>query len=546
MSAIQFISLNSSSCHPLLLNLSISNPFLFREPLTESSLQYGLCPETYIAFSLATVVLLLYIATMIIAMIGLVWQRKKTHIQARSLPLIIANMVANLTLVLLVTLRVIVSKKLYPCFLLSLTFMLYPPLLTLPSILRGLRLYSLFKLNLKKKRIFGSKHDESLEMQQLNESRRSIVDESSTSLESMSSQQTNTSCILSISEPQSLPANTFDQISNRNQTIQCSSDEAQKPSNQISTRDRVLMRMFEFLSSYKFFITVYLVSFLIHLGLWAIVGGIEIGVYKSSGSWVFVESGFFEASHGCNITPKILIVLGIQAAFYIALVVIVNILCLVSDRDTFNIKLEELTLTAVFAVIIILYTIFGSIPVITTLVDYFVPYVLIFVVYTWLETVIGVILPVYYSIRDSSISTPNQNNSTSEKDHSLNNTITSLLHDKKAFEIISDFARRSYCLEDVLAWKEIQNFKKMKKRRIAAFEFLKTFLVSGSPLELNIPNGYKTLNSLQESLDSNMEEPPANLFADIEFNCLFNMVDLLQRLKVRNDYIANKLSNITQ
>ncbi|EFC48593.1 predicted protein [Naegleria gruberi] len=533
---------NSTSCHPLLLNMSITNPMIFREEFSQSSLQYGLCPETYIALSIASFVLFVYLVTTCIAMIGLVWQRKKTHIQARSLPLIIANTVANLTLVLLVALRVIVSKKYYPCFLLSLTFMLYPPLLTLPSILRGSRHYFLFRLNLMKKKVFGTSVDELSELQSISsmsvsgklEHRRS---NSSSSLGQLFS-RTNSFSTTTSGPTSSTTAGQDNNNASSQEFLQI--DEKQTNLEDIlSRRDQLLMRFYEFMASYKFFITVYVVSFLIHLGLWAIVGGIEIGVYNSSGSWVFVESGFFEASHGCNITPKILIVLGIQAAFYLVWMFVINILCILSDRDTFNIKLEELILTVILIVALILYTIFGSIPVITTLVDYFVPYVLIFVVYSLLETIIGVILPVYYSIRD----TMNETNHDSDK--SASHMVKALLKEKKSLDKISDFARRSYCLEDVLAWKEIQNYKKMKKRKQAALDFIKTYLLPGAPLELNIPKSAATLANLREQMDSSTDEPPVNLFDVVEHQCLFNMTDLLNRLVVKDEYIAQKIAECT-
>ncbi|EFC39249.1 predicted protein [Naegleria gruberi] len=394
---------SNANCHPLLINLTRENPSLFRENVTSNdSFEYGLCPETLIALILTSCILFIYLITFIVSLVGVLWERRNQHIQARSFSLMLANMISNLILVLLVTLRIIVSKKYYPCFILSITFMLYPPLLTLPSILRGCRLYFLYLLNLKKKKLFGHEHHST--------SLESIFNIEMSSSNNVSRRSSNTETIAS----STLSTNEF--IIGKETNL----DEI------LSKKDRMILRLYEFLSSNKFIITCYILAFIVHLILWSILGGIELSVYDSTQSWVFMESGFFEAIHGCNIKSNILIVIGVQSVFYLISVFVIIVLCILSDRDTFNIKREELISVIILTVCAIIYTILGSIPAITTLVDYFIPYVLLFVLYAWLECIICVILPVFYSIR---------NRMRNQKDNSnVDNFILLLLKDKKAHD----------------------------------------------------------------------------------------------------------------
>lgn len=55
----------------------------------------------------------------------------------------------------------------------------------------------------------------------------------------------------------------------------------------------------------------------------------------------------------------------------------------------------------------------------------------------------------------------NVNNKGSENNHSV---LEQFLNKKKYFEMLLEFAKRSYCPESVLAYRDIEQFKKTGKR----------------------------------------------------------------------------------
>ena len=150
------MSINSTTnsttipCHPLLLNLTVSNPGLFRSIDFQQINVHGICPDTYVSMSVSLAFLLGYVTTFIFALIGVIWKRNTGNIQARSLSLLLFALFSELVFVLPITLRVIIGRRIYPCFLLTISFFLIPPIVVFPTTFRCLRLYVMYRLNLKK------------------------------------------------------------------------------------------------------------------------------------------------------------------------------------------------------------------------------------------------------------------------------------------------------------------------------------------------------------------------------------------------------------
>jgi len=132
-------SSNSSSnstvqCSKFLLETSLS-----RE--TNGTYQYGLCPDTYVSFALCLAFLLIYMTTVGLSGLGVIWKRKSGHIQARNPVYLFFTLGAGFVFIVGMTLRIIIgrkvcrisfcitnsSAKIYPCGLLTIFFFTLPP-----------------------------------------------------------------------------------------------------------------------------------------------------------------------------------------------------------------------------------------------------------------------------------------------------------------------------------------------------------------------------------------------------------------------------------
>ena len=209
---------------------------------------------------------------------------------------------------------------------------------------------------------------------------------------------------------------------------------------------------------------------------------------------------------------------------------------LVANRDTFGIKKETLVYIVVQFVCLSLYVIMGALPIFSQLIDYFVPYVMIINVMIWLELIISVSLPVLYAINAD-----NRKKNFTDRD----GCIEQLLKNQKSLEIIQEFATRSYCVEGILAWKDIQFFKTLKseKRKQALSNFINVYLKIGAPLELNVPNVKKLALELNEKLEKDVDTDK-NPLANIEMFCMVDLSDLIGRLAAENEYISNMIESI--
>ena len=342
------IQVNSTRCHPILFNLGDLS--MEKDPKYE----YGICPDTIFSPLVSAVILFVLVVLALFCIVGVIYKRKSGHIQARNPILLISTVFACSLYIILSSLRYLVGRKSFPCSIFALTFFIgkyletcsttmyiVPPLLTLPTILRMLRLFCLYRLNVirtrnDRKKLFtqstlmnttiqsqkyiNERTKPGFEMKDTNV--RIFTDEAN----DVSPLSTNTSTTVSaplrtsfknqpednlkenvttnirIETPKESPSqddrifqhvqnpvtsentdNLTDPIENVTSDVDFVS-EADLQSNYevrvLDEKDLKTINMLNFFISNKVVVIVYLISLSSHLILWLVLGGIEEGIYS--------------------------------------------------------------------------------------------------------------------------------------------------------------------------------------------------------------------------------------------------------------------------
>ncbi|KAG2381804.1 hypothetical protein C9374_006188 [Naegleria lovaniensis] len=242
--------------------------------------------------------------------------------------------------------------------------------------------------------------------------------------------------------------------------------------------------------------------------------------------------GLFMYDKGCVISMPIIILVACESISYIVVTVVLLILSFRIEKDTWFIKRETLVLVVFQFSAIILFAIFGSIPIFTKFLDYYIPYGFTLLTYSFLEVILCVLMPIIYQfVLDKKQQLVMQN----EK-HLEETLLVQFLKNRKTFELLLDFAKRSYCPESVLCYKDIERFKSsLKHRKSISLHILKTYLKPNSPLELNVPKISQIHDEIQKVItESTPTNIPPNLFDHIQLHCLHDMTDVFERLKIHH------------
>ena len=103
------------------------------------------------------------------------------------------------------------------------------------------------------------------------------------------------------------------------------------------------------------------------------------------------------------------------------------------------------------------------------------------------------------------------------------------------------FSERSYCPEDIMFWNAIEQFKSVKSessRQEIFFKVVKTYLLIGAPLELNIARKDFNLPSILDMYENVMRQWPAlsftltqDMFAELQTAAERNMLDNFARFQ---------------
>ncbi|KAF0982749.1 hypothetical protein FDP41_010728 [Naegleria fowleri] len=499
------------------------------------------CPETWLSFSFSLFFLLCYLMLLVLCCLGLIWKRKSRHVQSRGMVYMVLTLVASSFIVILSCLRYIIGRKNYPCFIYAISYFVLPPALILPSIFRCFRLYLMHVLNLNKTNlVFVKDYDRSMNFDagavnanlQLcthssvefqSDPRKNLKHEFVTPQQQ---QQTNQEKKVDFEVSDVTSVGTIDDdMRNDVLTIVTPSDQ-----------DLKKVKILSFFVSDKFVIGSYVVLFVFHAIIYLVLGGIEFTQVHSTNTGIFTTRGVFQVS-GCGISSSTLFMVGVVTFFYILVETILFVLCLIFARDTWFIWKETATLIGLKLCAIILFVVFGFVPIFSKLLDFFIPYGYVLLVYSCCEIIVSVLLPVLYSI----VMDARQKRGNSPEHASFNPSeesgLEQCLKQKKTFNTILEFARKSFCPEPVLCYRDIERFTKTtnsKNRRKLAPHIANTYLKQNSPLQLNYPKVNEAFHECMAVIhrcSDNGTIIPSDLFKNIQLHCLNDMTDIFERLK---------------
>lgn len=346
----------------------------------------------------------------------------------------------------------------------------------------------------------------------------------------------NTSSILSTSALKIAMEETEDEFTNSTRI----SDLSQK-------KDFRLLKVYEFLSGKKIMTIAYLTGFALSIGTWLLFGVIEEAAYSNDPNpekkrIFLIEGGMLVFTVGCSVTITAVLIIAILCLILVVFEVSFLILLFKSDRDTWNIK-KETFVQLIFQILVgILFIVLSQLHDFDTMIDYMWPYANVIFYYLLIDNFICTILPIIYAIRkDRKDSNFNQNVDKVEEKSDLER----ILSEKKTFDVLLDFGRRSYCTESILCYRDIQDYKKLKKlatRKKLAMRIINSYLKKDSPYELNMPKIEQRGEELK-SIVENSDEISRDVFQSIQEHCMNDMKDVFERLKSSNKEIQSLITS---
>ncbi|KAG2378198.1 hypothetical protein C9374_008341 [Naegleria lovaniensis] len=129
----------SEYCHHILFD----TPGLSREDPPQFS--KGLCPDTWSTFYTTLFFLIIYTLSVSFGIFGVIWKRKNGFITSRNPSHMILTMSIGYLFALLLALRFLIGRKIFPCALYTITFFTVPAALCLPTVLRLARLHFMYR-----------------------------------------------------------------------------------------------------------------------------------------------------------------------------------------------------------------------------------------------------------------------------------------------------------------------------------------------------------------------------------------------------------------
>ncbi|EFC48244.1 predicted protein [Naegleria gruberi] len=573
-STLNFTTNNTKVCDSSL----IGTPWIREMNVTS---QYGLCNDTYFAFATCLAFMIVYIITVLLTGVGVFWKRKSSHVEARSPIYLAFTLCAAFFFIVGMTLRIVISRRLFPCGLLTICFFTFPAAVTLPTIFRLMRAYFMYKINLQKTKLFesptnlqntsttntgGDNTSGNIELKQAIDN-FTIETQSGTQQQQFFGQedgivkrQERLSRVIAKNheyEPQldSINGTTSNTVTDDDDESNFDTDNDSQAD--VSTwnmseykdladvqKELRKLKIFNFLISVKFITVIYILSFLFGVIIWLIVGVAEEAIYNTSTDpnkkRIFLnEGGILLFSHGCGMNTTTTIMISVESILFILLELVFLIFAFTADRDSWGIKRETMILIVIQLTSAILFVVAANIDFIASVTDAYFPYGFILWGYMFIEVIVCVTIPVIRSIIfDKKLAKNTESESGLEK----------VLKNRKMFKIVLEFARRSYCTESVLCWRDIQRFKKAKRsqRKKAVNHIVNAYMTVGAPLELNMPKiTFKSAEILEQvkQIESTNGKIPTDIFKAVQDHCLNDMADLFDRLKNSNNVISDFVKN---
>ncbi|EFC37410.1 predicted protein [Naegleria gruberi] len=466
------------------------------------------CPDTILVPITSGILYGSYLILFLICLIFLIWKRKASTIKARSPVILSFGLVANFTLVSLALIRCIVGKTDFPCFLFSIFYFILGPCFVVPSIIRGIELIIQYKVNLLRAKSISRCNLSNNYSTQVQDVKSDVVSEKT---------ETQSECGTSYKETRSV---------------------------------RVLTTLNRILQSAIFHLCFTLFLLIFHLGIWLCSGLIEDGFYSKHR--FFMTNASILSVGGCYSSTGSSIAMAVFVGLYFIIDLIINIICLTIDNDTFNIKIGNLGMTVVRILCGIFYLVFSQVPVLRST-GRIIPSIYVFILNCIVELIVTILIP---SIKDCIDKMKYQSKYNQSE-------IECVLNDQKLFNILIDFSRRSYSPESVLFYKDIQHYKQLvaklemmengafqhvesiKNLRVKITRFVQNivhvYLCEGSVNELNIPNlkmkKLELTNKIAACIEFESNRFTRDLFDSILVESMLTLMEVYHRLKQQNPTI---------
>ncbi|KAL9652820.1 hypothetical protein ABK040_010852 [Willaertia magna] len=488
--------------------------------------QYGLCDDYVSSIIVSGIFLVFHFSLVVVSLSGLLYQYFKlykanklkeiNHLTARGLSLLILPAVWGLIFSIIILSRVMVNRKVFSCFIFVLTYFNAVPIMALPIILRTIRLISLMKINEWKVVIANEQ--------------KKIVNEGITKIELLQENKLN---LRNASNQNIVEEST---IVLDNSFIGTTEKEIKTLNNEVVQKYSRYIKIFAMFTNNNFALITFFSAILFHTILFVMCG--LINDFTSS-SYFVADSKVFTFSHGCGMINYSQIYFGTTMGFYILIGSVTMTITFFIKRDTLFVKFEIIPLVINWLVVGTVYLIPSVISPVTTLVEYYFPWVIVILIAVVIDTIITCTIPVfiYYPL------SKNHNNNTISstpitKDQIEETRLEKCLKDPVVNKMLVDFATRSYCPEDILCWNSIQLFKKANKKKRAAIlkHIYNDYLKVDATMELNVNRA--AANNFQEIQDwinnynhrkDSSAFPEDSLVKNLEFFVLHNMLDIFDR-----------------
>ncbi|KAG2388780.1 hypothetical protein C9374_000219 [Naegleria lovaniensis] len=506
------------------------------------------CPDVISVPILPALFLCFYLVILVLSILGLAWKRKNGFIVFRTMSGMVVTIIFSVCIELLLAFRYILGRELYPCLLLSIIFFTMPTCVAMPSILRSLRLYVQYKVNLYK----ANRFQELPAMDDLTDCPSPVASE----LPGYNNSHSNK--VSSVSSPSNTPRNIdptspttpkFHDTEFEKESIPSSpSSVINFPSVGTSTQgypleinsnvrdyfsnyklhtvsEKLFFKAHSLLSSHLFLISLLFGLFSFHIVQWFVVAVIEDAFYADR-RFLMVDRSMLSL-RGCYGTTVPAIISVLIYVGYLMVEIVCTVLLFRTDRDTWFIRGETILLLASQLFFIGIYVIITLIPFMKNVMEHVIPQGLVIMALASVELFVSIFCPVMYAIMKDSKSTMNLYESELEM----------ILNNKETFELLLDFARRSFCTEGILVYKEIEQYKKSrnKKRKKKALDIVHCYITEGSPYQLNVPN----IDIMREEIlfkihTLERDNLPPSLFDSLQVMAMVDLLDVYTRLKRSN------------
>jgi len=475
-----------------------------------ATIDYGICPETLVNQVICCIFLGFYILFILFTALGLIITRNVPLVKNRSVVVLIISLFTNSALTIVYMLRMSIGRRIYPCFIYMLIQSIGPQIVLGPTFLRLWRMMWLSKLN--KARVLIVKTEEESMLNNTNQTEQ-------TNRYSSAQQPL-------MGESPSVSSNI--EMIDTNKSVKSEKNTSQQQITSLKKRIYVMQQ----LTSWWFYMLFTIFFLFISLLVWMFGGLLEI--YDLIPLRFSRTGDFFTWAHGCSNGMGMIILLVVEVVVYLIAIGILLIFTLREDKDTWSLRLEFLILSISWLLWVVLYLVAGLIPQITSLTDAYFTYGYNVFFGMFLDSFITAFVPV---VRAFFYRKPSAEGNFSE-----------LLDDEKMFEVLMDFAKKSYCVEAPLCYKEVLAFKSTtnaSKRREMATNIYKNYLKQYAPLELNLPSRFRDESILSAIMD--LSTPlPVTFFDELLTHCENDMTDVINRCCKQNKEMNELVRKITK